>query len=237
MLLFGGFDRNDNAIPNSEIIDIDTFKVTNIYRENEDRPTSRGLHNILAMGPILLLYGGKSGNRENLNDIWKFIISTKKWIKLTETNEFFLYRSGFIFTKLIGTDRPVIFGGENRNKEIINDLILLDFPICQSETSIYDTTSCFPCAEGFILSSQQKCEECSVGTYSDFSEKYIESRCNYCPKGTYNDKKGVYGLDKCKICKYKTFNDEIGRSECNTCKINELCPPSKIKFKKKKLAI
>lgn len=233
VIIYGGFDSSDNAISNCDLIKIDTFVITNIYKENEERPSSRGFHNILPIGPILVLYGGKSGNRENLNDFWKFIISTKKWVKLTKINEFYLFRSGYIFTKLIGTERPVIYGGENRNRETITDLILFNFPICSSETNIFNNNMCLPCAEGHVLSNQQKCEKCSIGTFSHYKEKYIESKCNYCPKATYNDKIGSFGLHNCNICKFKTFNDEIGKSTCTECKHNELCTPSIILLKKR----
>jgi hypothetical protein len=226
-MMFGGFDTNDNAISNCDIINIDTFAITNIFQENHERPSSRGFHNILPIGPVLILYGGKLGNKENLNDVWKFVISQRKWVKLTEMNEFYLFRSGFIFTRLLGSERPVIYGGENRNKEIISDFIQLTFPICMSETKILNSDICFPCAEGYILTSQQKCQECGIGTYSDFGEKYLESQCNYCPKGTYNDDKGSFKQNSCDICKVHTFNDETGKSSCSACKSNELCLPSK----------
>ena len=227
-MIFGGFDSNDNAISNCEILNIDTLQFQNIYKENEERPSSRGFHNILPMGRILVLYGGKLGNKENLNDIWKFVISQRKWIKLTEMNEFYLFRSGFIFTRLKGSERPVIYGGENRNKETISDFISLNFPICTSETNILNNNICFPCAQGYVQSSQQKCEECGIGTYSDFTEKYIEAKCNYCPRGTYNEYKGSYRVDSCRICKAGSYNDDVGKNQCNACKDNELCTPSNI---------
>lgn len=230
VMIFGGFDNNDNAISNCEIINIDSFVITNIYKENQERPSSRGFHNILPIGPILVLYGGKSGNRENLDDIWKYLIANKKWIKLKDMNEFFLFRSGYIFTKLIGTERPVIYGGENRNQDQITDLILFNFPICSSESNILSNDMCFPCAEGYIFTDNQRCEECGIGTYSEFTEKYIESKCNLCPKGTYNDYKGSLHVYTCKICKAKTFNNELGKSSCNDCKKEELCTPSTILF-------
>lgn len=226
-MIFGGFDSNDNAISNCEIINIDSFVITNIYKENDERPISRGFHNILPIGPILILYGGKLGNKENLNDVWKFIISERKWIKLTEMNEFYLFRSGFIFTRLVGSERPVLYAGENRNKETISDFIELSFPICSSETSILNNNICFPCAEGYIFTSQQKCQECGVGTYADYTEKYIETRCYDCPKGTFNKNKGSFEEYSCAICPVNSYNDEIGKSSCRTCKGDELCLPSK----------
>ena len=230
VMIFGGFDSNDNAISNCDLINIDSFVITNIYKENEERPSSRGFHNILPLGPLLVLYGGKSGNSENLNDLWKFISLTRKWVKITEMNEFYLFRSGYIFTKLIGTERPVIYGGENRNREIITDLILFNFPICSSETKIFNNNPCLPCAEGYLYTNQQKCQQCSIGTYLDYNEKYIDSKCLLCPKGTFNDNKGSFGLHNCKICKVKTFNDDVGKSVCDQCGKDELCTPSIVKL-------
>lgn len=227
VMIYGGFDASDNAISNCEIINLDTFSVTNIYQDNQIRPNSRGFHNILPIGPILILYGGKLGNKENMNDVWKFVISQRKWIKLTEMNEFYLFRSGFIFSRLYGSERPVIYGGENRNRETVSDFIQLTFPICTSETYILNENNCFPCAEGYILTSQQKCQECGIGLFADYRDKYVNSECNLCPKGTYNDDKGSFRESSCDICKIRTFNDESGKSSCNPCKDNQLCLPSK----------
>jgi hypothetical protein len=226
VMVLGGFDSNDNAMSNCDIINVDSFVITNIYKEKEERPSSRGFHNILPNGPILILYGGKLGNKENLNDVWKFVISKKKWIKLTDMNEFYLFRSGFIFTRLMGSEKPVIYGGENRNKETISDFILLNFPICNSETNILNNDICFPCPEGHILTSQKKCEACGVGTYADYSEKYIESKCVDCQTGTFNPSKGSFRQESCRICPVNTFNDEIGKSSCRDCRPGELCLPS-----------
>lgn len=226
VMIFGGFDNNDNAVSNSDVINIDSFVVKNFNQENEERPRSRGFHNIMAYGPILFLYGGKSSNREILNDFWKYIISQNKWIKLKEINEFYLFRSGYIFTKLNQNERPVIYGGENKNKDQVTDMILLNFPICSSDLELIGNNICLPCAEGHILNNNKMCEMCGIGTYSNYTKNYIESKCNLCPKGTYSEKKGSFQIQSCKICKTNTFNDELGMATCKQCQKDELCYPS-----------
>jgi hypothetical protein len=105
---------------------------------------------------------------------------------------------------------------------------LLNFPICNSETNILSSSICFPCPEGFIYTSQNKCVACGVGTYADYSDKYIESKCVECPVGTHNSNKGSYHLESCRICPVNTFNDELGKSTCRECQQKELCLPSKL---------
>jgi hypothetical protein len=225
ILLFGGFDKSGYAVARQEILNLYTFEVEVIKKDIF--PQARGFHSTLRVGSIVLLYGGKLGSGENLNDLWKFIIDTRKWIRVVETKEdiFYLYKSNFIFTS-IGSERPSIYGGEDNNREITNDLILLDFDICPTDTNILDLTDCIPCAEGYELSRQMKCEACLPGTYLNINRKmYSSSKCENCPVGTFNEKYGQSDLSSCHICPYQTYNNKTGMKECTPCDMDSICLP------------
>lgn len=198
-------------------------------------PSERGFHSILKFGSILILYGGKEGNGANLNDMWKFSINTRSWIPLKEDKfqqDFYLYRSNFIFTKFVGDERPVIYGGENRNKKITNDLIKLDFDICLSDTSVQNDFLCIPCSEGYILNFTKNCIKCPVGTYHAYDGKsYLSSKCENCPVRTFNPNEGSKSIANCKLCGYGYYNSAPGQQSCTQCNVNnkELCLPGSIK--------
>jgi hypothetical protein len=230
VMFFGGFDKSGYALARQEIMNLNTLEVRVI--ERDAYPQARGFHGMLRRGSILMLYGGKIGSGENLNDLWKFIIDTKKWIKVEETKDdmFYLYKSGFIFTKLEGSERPVIFDGEDNNREIHNEVIVMDFDICPTDTNILDVTDCLPCAEGYELSRQMKCEACQPGTYLNIDRKlYSNSKCEMCPIRTYNPKEGQSDISSCLICPYQTFNDKTGITWCNECESENICLPGSTK--------
>jgi hypothetical protein len=225
VMLFGGFDKSGYAVSRQEILNLNTLELEIIKKDIF--PQARGFHATLRVGSIVLLYGGKLGSGENLNDMWKFIIDTRRWVKMTETKDdmFYLFKSNFIFTKL-SSERPAIYGGEDNNREMTNDLILLDFDICPTDTNILDVTDCIPCAEGYELSRQMKCEACLPGTYLDINRKmYSSSKCENCPKRTFNNKYAQSDISSCHICPYKTFNDKTGMKQCLPCGIDSICLP------------
>lgn len=75
VLLFGGFDRSDYSLSRSEILNLSDFSVKILEPKiPSDFPYARGFHSMAKYGSILMLYGGKIGTGENLNDMWKFVI-------------------------------------------------------------------------------------------------------------------------------------------------------------------
>jgi hypothetical protein len=238
VLFFGGFDRSDYPSSRMEILNLETHQVQIVEATvPSEFPYARGFHSVLKLGSILILYGGKIGTGENLNDLWKYVIGTGKWIRVKElesftSTEFYLYKSMYSFTKLTNAERPVIFGGENRNNELTNDLIVLDFDICLSDTKILSEQQCLPCAEGFELNRQNKCVKCPQGTYHELNKDkdknynfYADSKCMKCPSRTYNEFEGAVGISSCKICEFGYYNKEAGQVKCNTCPQGELCLP------------
>jgi hypothetical protein len=225
-MLYGGFDISGYSLSRLEILNIVDMNVEVIeLHTSSEFPQTRGFHNILKMGSILVLYGGKTGSGQNLNDLWKFIIFNKKWMKVNEVKDdmFYLYKSKFIFTKMNIYERPVLFGGEDNNREITNDLIVLDFDICLTDTNILDATDCLPCSEGYELNRQKKCGICNPGYYHNInSQLYSISKCEECSIRTYND---LFGQTECKICPFGTFSNNYGLSECKPCDNLKVCLP------------
>ncbi len=229
LMIFGGYDMSDNVLSHHELIDLSKYSASSI--ENllkTDFPSSRAFHQIIRIGTICLLYGGRTSTGENLNDVWKFNINKKKWERINETKslEFYLFRSGFIFTKIPGKERPVIYGGENHNKEINNDLIILDYPVCVTETYALSSNICIPCSEGYVQTRRNRCDSCAPGSYHYFNTNknlYVKSSCKSCPDGTYNNEEASDGLNGCKICGFNTFNPDEGQSECTSCPEKKVC--------------
>jgi hypothetical protein len=242
VMFFGGFDRSDYSLSRLEILNLSNFSVKIIEPKiPSEFPYARGFHSMAKYGSILVLYGGKIGTGENLNDMWKFIVENYKWVKVNEgpykEQEFHLFKSDFLFTKLENSERPVIFGGENWNKESSNVIILMDFEICTSDTKILSDYPCIPCSEGYMLNDQKKCVGCSPGDYLEIDNKfYTESKCSRCPAGKYNPFAYSQGISACKLCPYDFYNNEAGQRECLKCNRgllpDEVCLPGTTKPKK-----
>src|SRR5690606_636854 len=145
--------RNEYALSKLEILNLANYTITTVdtFASSTEAPIGRGFHSMIRYGSIVILYGGKTAGGDNLNDMWKYIINSKTWVKVDEDKqkegEFYLYKSGYTFTKINTNDyqeRPIMIGGENRNREITDDIIFFDFPICQSDTQILGSTPCIP---------------------------------------------------------------------------------------------
>lgn len=216
---------------NLEILNLHSLEVQVISpTPNSIFPAARAFHGILKFGKILILYGGEASNNLLFNDLWKFVISTKKWIpiKSIADNQFYLYRARFSFTKLPNQEHPVMFGGKNKNKQATNDLIMLDFDYCLSDDNVISDFKCLPCSEGYVL-NKSKCEICSEGTYHNtISPNYSESQCDKCPIKTFNQYKGKKSVSSCILCKYGTYNSLIGQKECSRCPTGEICLPGSV---------
>lgn len=230
VMFYGGMDKSDYPVNRLEILDLDNMTVKLIEASPTDFPVARGFHGMMKFGTILMLYGGKTSSGENLNDLWKFLINGKKWVKVnepgTKDRDFYLYKSGFIFTKIKNSERPVIYGGENRNRESSNVLILMDFEICTSEVKILTDYGCIPCAEGYELTDQKKCKGCYPGNYLQIDKSfYTDSKCEKCPTGNFNSRYYQKDISSCKLCSYGEFNNHLGQRECQACPFGSLCLP------------
>ena len=77
VMFYGGFDRSDYSLSRLEILNLQTYHVKVIEPVvPSEFPYARGFHQMKKFGSIVILYGGKSGTGDNLNDIWKFIINS-----------------------------------------------------------------------------------------------------------------------------------------------------------------
>lgn len=226
LMIYGGFDiSNDYLSNNCEIINIDTFTFIEKI-SNTNGPTPRMNHAIKRYGNVLFLYGGTDSNGNDMNDMWKYVIPNKTWVKIvTEVFDihFFKIASSLIttnyFSKYKNTERPLIFPINSGN-----EIILLNIPICQSDTQTYSGTLCLPCELGYELSGGQ-CEMCYPGKFFNFDEKegYSKSKCISCPIGTYNPYYAMNEKSSCSPCPFGTQNGNVGQIECNACANSEIC--------------
>ena len=238
VMFFGGVDRNFNTVSILEILNLDNFKVKILEPKNtKEFPSSRAFHNIIKIGEIAILLGGEDSNNEQIGEMWKFVITSYKWIKLEINRNFeiFLKRSNFFFTKITKEnkfyERPIIYGGYSRNKETKNNFLVLNFDICENDISIISKTICLPCTEGYVMNKDGECEACPKGYYQDIPinkinyniENYLESTCKPCPKKTYNDMPFSSGITSCKLCDYGFYNNLIGQKKCLKCNKDEIC--------------
>ena len=218
---------NDNVYSQTALINLNTFTRETMENSiNSEFPSPRGFHQMKKFGIICVLYGGKTSIGENFSDLWQFNINALKWVKINDAkqNEVYLFRYGHFFTTISGTERLVIYGGENGNKEINNDLIIFDIPVCTTNESIFSNQFCLPCTEGYILNKINKCEQCLPGTFHSYQlGNYIESVCENCPIATFNNELAAKSKSKCRICGLNTFNDKAGSSICRKCPKNKLC--------------
>jgi len=229
ILIFGGFDISNTASRSFDIVNLETAKVESILpTANSIFPSARGYHQITKFGKILFLYGGKTTSGEILSDMWKLVVKTRSWqpMKSDNDNAFYLPRANFFFTKFLKEERPVIFGGQNRNGDFTNDLILVDFPVCLSDSVSASDFLCLPCNEGHILSKENKCTQCEQGSYHDISSAdYTTSTCKLCPEKTYNEEIGAKGIHSCKLCGFGFYNGSLGKSDCTVCPKDQICLP------------
>lgn len=245
IMLFGGIDRNSNSVSTLEILNLKTFKVTIVEPKNTNEfPSGRAYHKVQKIGPILILIGGENSNSEVFGEIWKFTLDNFKWIKLDLDKNLanLIKRSNFYFTKIFKDgflfERPVIYGGYGRNKELRSDFILLDFEICTSSVTIPSKKNCTPCSEGYVLNANGNCEACSIGYYQNFEDNIVNKNIQ-----PVNDEKAksiaesneklneetnyslnyyeLYLNSKCQPCPKKTYNNKFAMSNISSCKLCE----------------
>lgn len=233
-MIYGGIDKSNLSIRTFIIVNVKTKSKEIIEpSQNSIYPKSRYYHKVMRFGKILIMYGGKSVQGEILSDFWKFIIPTKSWVnvknEITGSDNFNLPKSNYIFTKIDEDERPVIFGGLNKNGEFSSNLVRLNIPVCISEVTLENDFLCIPCEEGYVLDENKKCKKCKKGSYQFIEKEYTKSVCMDCPSKTFNDNEGSLGISSCKLCPFGTYNSDIGKDKCSLCNENDLCLTGSLK--------
>ena len=246
LLIFGGLDNN-YPINTCDIINIDTFSY--VMKVNApSMPSPRSYHTMKQYGNCVFLYGGVDSNGEELKDMWKFISSTKTWIEINHDNVFlsktnpiqYFKKSSIMLVNnyleqiLKNNERPIVIQTYQNDKQDYintnnNEILILNIPICQSDSQIQSDALCLPCAKGFELSNGQ-CDKCYPGKYLSFdyssnndNNNYSKSKCLPCPAGTYNTFYGQQSKSACLPCPYGTYNNAKGQIKCNECGYGEIC--------------
>ena len=226
VLIFGGYDSKTKILTNKcEILNLE--QLSNIEKSitdcsTKDSPSPRAFHSTIKYGPTLLLFGGEKSSSEFYSDIYKFITSSKTWIKLDideEGNILKIHGAKMLYNYLEGSDsdKPIIISADN------NYVLRLSFVRCRNEEEISSDKFCLPCSAGFIL-VKSKCKPCREGQYFHIEkDNYFASTCRSCPSGTYSNKKGGTGMSGCLLCPYDTFNDEYGKTKCKKCPEGKTC--------------
>ena len=189
---------------------------------NKNQPTERAFHSTIKYGPTILLFGGQKSPTEFYNDIYKFLISTKTWIKLESSDDskiLKMYGSQMFYNYLEGSfsDKPIILSSDN------NYAMRLSFVRCNNENEMTSDKFCLPCSVGYIL-EKSKCKPCFEGQYFQFEkDDYFSSTCKVCPPGTYSNKRGGTGISGCLLCPYDTYNNLTGQTYCEPCPTDKTC--------------
>jgi hypothetical protein len=121
-MFFGGYDTKTKTLTNKcEILNIELLStidkaITDCSKK--DTPSPRAFHSTIKYGPTLLLFGGEKSSTEYYSDIYKFITSSKEWIKLDiDEDENYLKNHGSIllYNYLEGSDsdKPIIVNADN----------------------------------------------------------------------------------------------------------------------------
>ena len=227
IMLFGGYDtKSKTLVDKCEILNIE--QLSNIEKseiidcKNKNSPSPRAFHSTIKYGPTILLFGGESSSKEFYSDIYKYITSTKSWIKL-DTNEdknfIKIHGSKILYNYLEGSDsdKPIIISADN------NFILRVSFVRCSNDKEMKSDKFCLPCSLGYIL-VKSKCTPCREGQYFDYKkDNYFSSSCLSCPSGTFSNKKGGTGISGCLLCPYNTFNDEYGKIKCEECPEDMTC--------------
>ena len=83
VLMFGGINSESNStIDYCDIINLDNYDIERLIYNLGEAPSPRAFHTTERYGPMFLLYGGRESNGNVLNEMYKFIISDRKWVKI-----------------------------------------------------------------------------------------------------------------------------------------------------------
>ncbi len=225
VMFFGGYDAKTKVLTNKcDILNMEQlFNIEKAISDcsKDNLPSPRAFHSTLIYGPTFLLFGGEK-DHSFYSDIYKFITSSKTWIKLDtdeDINLIKIHGSKMLYNYLEGSDsdKPIIISSDN------NYVLRLSFVRCANEDEVSSEKFCIPCSIGYIL-SKTKCTPCRVGQYFHYDkDNYFSSSCLSCPAGTYSNKKGGTGISGCLLCPYDTYNDEYGKTKCKKCPEGKTC--------------
>ena len=81
------------------------------------------------------------------------------------------------------------------------------------QTSVRKSSSCAPCAPGYVTPFSTFCEPCPAGKFSPNSTQL----CQLCPNGTFSEA----GWSACQACPVGKFAGSSGRSSCTNCEIGK----------------
>lgn len=217
IMIYGGFESKNVLCKEYSIFNMKEERVIlkKVIDANEPEPRSGAT--LVKFGTILFLQGGVDEFGRPKNDIWKFNIPNRVWIKLPEwptVSNYHYIGNAFSLPYL----HNIISIKDNETYEF-------KFNLCLSDTEILSSTLCLPCEEGSINKNNQ-CTQCPVGTYLDFkSPIYSEGKCTSCPEGSYNKYEGGVGIASCRMCPYGTMSNSEGRGACLNCPSKTLCLP------------
>ena len=83
VLIFGGINSESNTtIDYCDIINLINYDIERINYNLGEVPSPRAFHTTERYGPMFLLYGGRESNGNVLNEMYKFIIRDRKWVKI-----------------------------------------------------------------------------------------------------------------------------------------------------------
>jgi hypothetical protein len=77
MYVFGGETKEGNYLNDMWVFDFITNKWSEVVYSSDDIPFGRSGHSMVLFNDYLYIFGGKAGNMNETNDLWKFDLKTK----------------------------------------------------------------------------------------------------------------------------------------------------------------
>ena len=224
IVFFGGYDPLTKTVTNKcDILNLGKLPLLEVRNcSSKNLPSARAFHSTIKYGPTILLFGGQKSPTEFYNDIYKFISSTKTWIKLESNDDskiLKMYGSQMFYNYLKGSfsDKPILLSSDN------NYVLRLSFERCNNEKEMSSDKFCLPCSMGYILDKKQ-CTPCIEGQYFELNkDNYFSSKCKICPAGTFSNRRGGTGLSGCRLCPYDTYTSLTGQTYCEHCPEYKTC--------------
>ena len=112
---------------------------------------------------------------------------------------------------------PIVEDANNENILVSSNCLFNSSAKCDNGETIENARDplygkCLTCNEGYGLTLDNDCTECTPGHYND--AKNNDGSCKECPIGKYqNESRG----ETCRDCNVGKYQNETARNDCKTC--------------------
>ena len=183
LLLYGGSNKDNVLCSEYTTITLSTTLSVKSFPLNSPSASLRSILHRIGSTVLLIID----------NSMWKYLIDTNQWKKLSLSTSSLMSPFKVLPYKeditLLVSDKDVVYS-------------LIAFTKCQSDTEINNDSHCLPCNEGtFFDKSLSKCSKCDINSYYKFESltHYSKGECTQCPIDTHNNFTYGYDISSCVI--------------------------------------